>query len=427
MADPVIARCRKMVAPLHRRFFLWFGVAMVVSSCVGVAVSIALGGANAHSSWKSYEGAKRVMANRFAESWDEPLRRDQLAEEIARELNVDVTVRDASGEALASYGEEECSRKRTALYPTRDGRQLGRVDICPTGAPRPLPMLLGIIASVGVLWLFAHKVARHLGRPILDLVRVTDAIGRGDYDVRANLRRHPPREILHLSRAIEDMAGKIKQQLADQRELLASVSHELRSPLARIRLVLELVRDETLPKAHREKMYAELEHEVLEIDDLVGGLLAQSRLEFSALTVRPNDLVALAQKSAERAGLALTPRVEGEPRPVSSDATLIARALTNLLDNAKRHGAGATDVVLRFEREQVVVEVRDRGAGLEGLDLDRIFDPFFGRPKGSSDSLGLGLSLVRRIAEAHGGTAFAKPREGGGAVVGLTLATGVRD
>jgi two-component system, OmpR family, sensor kinase len=422
MKHPVWKRCRNMVAPLHRRIFVWFGVAIIMSSCVGMGVATLFGKGN--TSWKSFEGAKRVMANRFTEVWDEPAKREALADEIAREINVDVTLRDASGTPIYVIG-NQCSRKDLRLAPMRDGEALGSINMCPTsGIPHPLPMLFGMSAAIGVLWLVAHKIARHLGRPILDLVDVTDAIGRGDYDVNVRMRRHAPSEIVHLTRAVQDMAGKIKQQLADQRELLASVSHEMRSPLARIRLVLEFLRDESLAPARREELHGELEYEIIEIDDLVGGLLAQSRLDFSALTLRPNDLVGLTTRSLARVSLPIEPVVLGSKRPAPCDATLVARALSNLLDNAKKHGGGATDLTVRFEGDRVSVEVSDRGPGLGDREIERIFDPFYGKPTNSAEGLGLGLALVKRIAKAHGGDAFAKNREGGGSTVGFWLALG---
>ncbi len=422
MRDPVWKRCRNMVAPLHRRIFVWFGVAIIMSSCVGMGVATLFGRGN--TSWKSFEGAKRVLANRFTEVWDEPAKREALADEVAREINVDVTLRDASGTPIYVLG-DQCSRRDLALAPVRNGEALGSVNLCQTsGIPHPLPMLFGMSAAIGVLWLVAHKIARHLGRPILDLVDATDAIGRGEYDFNVRLRRHSPTEIVHLTRAVQDMAGKIKQQLADQRELLASVSHEMRSPLARIRLVLELLRDEGLPADRREHLHGELEHEIIEIDDLVGGLLAQSRLDFSALTLRPNDLVGITTRGLARASLPMDAVVLGQKRSVPCDATLVARALSNLLDNAKKHGGGATELTVRYEGDRATVEVSDRGPGLSDAEIERIFDPFYGKPNGSAESLGLGLALVKRIAKAHGGDAFAKTRDGGGSVVGFWLAVG---
>ena len=122
----------------------------------------------------------------------------------------------------------------------------------------------------------------------------------GRYDVKVHVHHEAPVEIHRLAEAFGDMAGKIERQMADQRELLASVSHEVRSPLARVRLVLEMLRDEKLTTEGREKLLGELDHEVEEIDDLVGGLLASSRVDFSALTLRPHDLVAAARASSER-------------------------------------------------------------------------------------------------------------------------------
>src|SRR6185295_15766703 len=104
--------------------------------------------------------------------------------------------------------------------------------------------------------------------------------------------------------------------------------------------------------------------EVVEIDDLVGGLLAQSRVDFSALSVRANDLVSSTKRALARASIDLSPIVKGEPKPVEFDATLVARALANLLDNAKKHGGGVTGVTIRFEADRVHVEIEDSGPGL---------------------------------------------------------------
>lgn len=425
----VIQRCQRAVAPLHRRIFGWFAVAIAMSMLVGASVSHLLGN-GFRESHRTYLGAQRVMANRFAEIWDDSARRHTLAAELGSEVDLDVTIRDASGAQLDTVG-ETCVHPSAALQVVRGSEPLGRVDLCsrsPLG--RPFSGLLSLLASIGVLWLVSHKISRWLSRPLNSLVKATDAIGRGQYDVEIHKGRHAPIEIVRLGCAVEDMASKIKQQMKDQRELLASVSHELRSPLARIRLLLELMRDdgpedeaENAARAARrqrtEKLFGDLEHEIVEMDDLVGGLLAQSRLDFSALTRRPNDVVSLAKRAAERAGLELAPIVGGLPRSVDCDATLLARALSNLIDNAKKHAGGVTGFTVRFGDDEVAFEIEDRGPGID--DVEKIFDPFYGTSNGSHDSLGLGLAIVRRIAQAHGGDAFARNRAGGGATVGLTL------
>ncbi|MFO0550714.1 MAG: HAMP domain-containing sensor histidine kinase [Polyangiaceae bacterium] len=412
----MLKRCRHAVAPLHRRIFLWFGLTIITSTVVGFSVANLIGGTEWH---RPIEGAKEITARRFAEGWDDPARVHALAEELHDEMGWAVLVRDERGTVLESIG-PSCDRPSAKLYPKRDGRELGQVELCQTNR-RPEAGILGLLAGVLVLWLVSHKVARHIGRPITRLVSVTDAIGRGQYDVEIKTTRHAPLEIVALNRAVEDMAGKIKKQMADQRELLASVSHELRSPLARIRLLLEFLRDGDLPAARQATLVDDVEREVVEIDDLVGGLLAQSRLDFSALSRRPVDIEGSVKRALDRASVPLDVAVRGTPRSIPCDATLLARALANLLDNGQKHGQGVTDIELEYDDRGVTIAVMDRGPGLEPGDEERVFDPFFGRPKGAADSLGLGLALVQRIARAHGGEATAKNRPGGGAVVSIRL------
>jgi signal transduction histidine kinase len=166
----------------------------------------------------------------------------------------------------------------------------------------------------------------------------------------------------------------------------------------------------------------------MEIDALVGDLLASSRIDFAVLSLRPLSAVELAARALERAGVdagALWVDDEGEgcdpgePIHVQGDPTLLGRALANLIDNAKKHGGGISALRVRRTAGQVVFEVEDRGAGLPVGEEQRIFEPFFRRSE--QGSLGLGLSLVKRIAEAHQGKAYAENREGGGAKVGIAL------
>ena len=165
-----------------------------------------------------------------------------------------------------------------------------------------------------------------------------------------------------------------------------------------------------------------LEREVLEIDELVGKLLASSRLDFDAIDLKPLAASALAARALEAAGLAadlLDDRTSGAM--VEADATLLGRALGNLLDNAQSHGGGVRRLSLGLEQELVVFEVIDQGSGFADEDLPRVFEPFFRKGQRGHGSLGLGLSLVERIARAHGGRVFAHNRPEGGASVGIKL------
>jgi signal transduction histidine kinase len=414
-----LVTCARAISPLHRRIFGWFGVAIVLSLFAGAFVTHLFDSGSGE--WRRmFDGTRRLAADRFAEVWDDEEARTTLAKQVANELDVDVTLRDEHGLLLETIG-PECDRHDAFLTPKVEGHKIGQVDICTKNRPqRGLSLLLGLFAAGLVLWILALRVSRWLGRPISALVSATDAIGRGDYDVNLPCTRHDPPEIQRLSRAVVDMAKRIKKQLSDQRELLATVSHEVRSPLARVRLLNELLRDEP-DGAHREKLLDDLEQEIVEIDDLVGGLLAQSRLDFTAMTLRDADVVAITERTIERAGAALSPRVVGQERAVACDATLFARALSNLVENARKHAGGATDVAVVFGRREVSLEVADRGPGIPAEHRDQVFEAFFSAEAGSAESLGLGLALVRRIARAHGGDAFTRDNPGGGTVVGFSI------
>jgi signal transduction histidine kinase len=169
---------------------------------------------------------------------------------------------------------------------------------------------------------------------------------------------------------------------------------------------------------------AQLEREVLEMDRLVGELLASARVDFSALAPTRLDAASLAATALERLHLpAERLRVETDDPHVEADPTLLLRAVSNLVDNAERHGKGLVCLSLRSRPGHLLFEAEDSGPGFAEAELARAFEPFHrGAAEGDDGrSLGLGLSLVRRIAEAHRGAAFARNREGGGAVVGFEI------
>ena len=282
-------------------------------------------------------------------------------------------------------------------------------------------------------------------RPLSLLIATTREIGSGNLAARVRLGRHQRGELALLAESVNDMAQRIERQLRDQRELLAAVSHEVRSPLARLRIASELLRSAAEHSASEQSgapdrrgpssaaVLDALEREVNELDLLVGKLLASSRLDFETLSRAPlpagrlfADVLARRQLSA---GLL---RDESAGKMASLDATLIARALDNLLENAEYHGGGVQSCAVRLvpagpdaARESLVFEVSDRGPGFAPEALSRVFEAFYRSPAGAGGahgSLGLGLALVQRIAHAHGGRAWAENLPDGGARVCFSVA-----
>ena len=313
---------------------------------------------------------------------------------------------------------------------------LGTIELC-AERPRARPgwlLLLGLGVACGTLWAFSGVIARRLARPIQHVVQVAQDIGHGKVGSRVKLGRHARHrigEIGVLADAIDEMATRIEKQLRDQKELLAAVSHEIRTPLGHIRILLESARDASeAGRVVDAKVVDELEREVLEIDGLVGELLASSRLTFDAVEARPLEGLDLGARALERAGLSIDLLdSDAESIPLAGDATLLGRALANLLENARRHAGGATRMVIDADDDTVTFAVEDHGAGFAPVELERVFDPFYRgehRAGASAGSLGLGLSLVRRIAQAHGGRAWAENLPAGGARVSLRVARGPR-
>ncbi|MDC0709378.1 ATP-binding protein [Stigmatella sp. ncwal1] len=406
-------------ARLHRRIFVWFGLSILATGVMVATVMNLMGG----SSWsQEADRARRFASNRFAEVWDLPERREALVQGIAQDLDVDLELRNTSGELLSRAG-EPCPKPDFTMEVVREGAPLGSLQACywhlrPRNPARFLPLLISGV----MLWILSGAIARRLTRPMDDLVRAVSALGEGKLETRAHLGRAATSEIRVLAVAFNDMAARIERQMADQRELLATVSHELRTPLAHLRVLTEILREGGTPA----ETLDQVDREVVELDALVGELLASSRLEFGQVTPRPLEGKELAARALERTGMpAELLSAETEDTALTGDATLLGRALANLLDNARKHAGGAAALRL-IERDGLLAFcVEDQGLGLQPGEETRIFAPFYRKDRGGeareAGSLGLGLALVQRIARAHGGEAFAENRLEGGARVGFTV------
>lgn len=281
--------------------------------------------------------------------------------------------------------------------------------------------LLTIGVGLLLLWGMAGGVSRAITRPLLELVKVTREIGEGKLDSRMRLGRFGHGEVGLIARSVNDMAQRIEKQLSDQRELLATVSHELRTPLGHMRVLLDTARESPGDPA----ALAELEREILEVDRLVDQLLASSRVEFGEPQQHPIDLAELAVRALDRSGVdASCLEVETEQTRTRGDASLLLAALSNLIRNAEQHGGGVRQMTVDRVADELVLRVCDRGPGFAPGQIDRVFETFYRGENRAGGSLGLGLSLVQRIADAHGGRAWAENLEEGGACVGIALPLG---
>jgi signal transduction histidine kinase len=281
---------------------------------------------------------------------------------------------------------------------------------------------LQVGAVLLVIGFVAALLARRVTQPVDRLTEATRRLGAGDLGYRIPVGRRPERDELgRLELAWNDMASRIETLVGSHRELLANVSHELRSPLARLRVVLELLPESPEVRART----TEIEREVADLDRLVDALLTVARLEAAALPVThaPVDAAELLEAVRVRGaeGLVREPvRVEAEPGlRLVGDEALLRRALWNLLENAGKYGEPPVTLFARREGGGVRLGVEDDGTGIEPTERERVLAPFVrgARPEatGRGGGFGLGLTLASRIAAAHGGGLSIEPmrREGG--------------
>jgi signal transduction histidine kinase len=395
---------------------VWFGIAIALTAMVAGGMFGLVG----NPAFSSYERARTFLADQLAAVWDEPAQRDALATAVARDFDVRVELRDSAGNVVREDG-GRCAHGGMNADIVRAGTKLGAVALCPEHRFRAR-FLAPLFVSLVVLWAISGAVARRLLRPLGELARVASDIGKGRLESRVRMHPRQGLEFSVVGNVMNEMATRIEKQLADQKALLATVSHEIRTPLSRMRLLIEFARG----KAGQVGELDQLEREITDIDTLVSDLLASSRIDFSAVTKSRLDAREIAETVLGRAGVDLA-RLSSPAERIAfpGDATLVTRAVQNLVDNAQKHGQGLD--ALRVEASPAFVSfiVEDRGPGLLPGEETRIFEPFYRRDDGQGDrgGLGLGLALVKKVAEAHGGRVTASNRAGGtGAQVVIELA-----
>ncbi len=286
---------------------------------------------------------------------------------------------------------------------------------------------LWTLALVGLgVALATYPLVRHLTRRLERLQRGVEQWGDGDLSARVNVGGKDD-EIAFLAGRFNHAAGQVETLVRSHKSLLANASHELRSPLARIRMGLELLGGDPASPTR-----AEIARNIGELDTLIDEILLASRLDARQADVgsfEPVDLTGLAAEECARLGNTVQAELHAEfdapPVMVLGVSRLLRRLVRNLLENGRRYGDGRMDVDIATRGDRALLRVSDHGPGVPPSQRERIFEPFYRLP-GASESeggVGLGLALVKSIAERHGGSVRCDDQPGGGAsfVVELPL------
>jgi two-component system sensor histidine kinase CpxA len=271
--------------------------------------------------------------------------------------------------------------------------------------------LFMLVAAV----LLCYWLAIEVTKPVRALQKAVERFGRGDLGARVNSTRLD--ELGQLARTFDRMAGRIETLLAAERRLLLDISHELRSPLARLGVAVELARSGEDLDAALNRIQKESDR----LNSLVGGLLQVTRAEGDPNTLRrtPVRLDELLRQLVEDANLEAAARGcsidygRSEPVTVEGDPELLRRAMENVIRNAIRYSPRESEIKISLAHSggHALVDVRDYGPGVPEEALPRLFDPFYrvesdrGRASGG---IGLGLSIARRAIELHKGVIRAR-------------------
>lgn len=318
------------------------------------------------------------------------------------------------------------------------GKFTGYGLVRPHNGPPPIsPLIPAAFALVLViLGIAAAIVARRLHGPLARLLTTAQAFGNGDLRVRADL---PPRGPLGaLGGVFDEMAGRVARLLQAQRELLTNVSHELRTPLSRLRVALEIAADSDGPDVRADLHAAE--EDLAQLEHMVEDVLKVASLDLAALQPegqqQPSrhdrlDLAALAERTTRRFAVACADRpvdvaAPAHPLWIDADAVLVRRALDNLLDNARKYSdpTAPISVHVTSTATDAVVTVVDAGVGIDPADQPHVFTPFFRADRSRArvtGGVGLGLTLVQRIAVAHGGSVTLTSAPGRGTTISLSF------
>ena len=270
-----------------------------------------------------------------------------------------------------------------------------------------LPWSMWAIPFIVVL---CYALARHLAAPLRGLEKAVQRFGKGDFSARVESTRRD--ELGQLARTFDQMAERIETLVAGQRQLLLDISHELRSPLTRLGLAVELSRSE----GRDDKTLDRIQKEVDRLNTLIGEILGATRSEtvpskILRESVRLDRLLAnlleicSVEANSKPCRLELT---ASQPLSIDGDEELLRKAFENVIRNAIRYAPENTEVEIRLQKTEswIFIQIRDHGPGVPEESLPHLFDPFYrveNDRSRSSGGVGLGLAIACRSIERHGG------------------------
>src|SRR5262245_31868414 len=350
-------------------------------------------------------------------------------EHLRRLLPIDLAVHSADGALLAAVGPplpapppqhmvSGWMRARGAGPTVTLALPDGRFVVARWQRPHRALGLLGALGLLAIaIALGAYPVVRRITRRLERLQTQVEALGAGDLSVRVEVEGRD--EVAQLARSFNHAADRIARLVNAQRTMLAGASHEFRSPLARMRMAIEL-----LPHDERPELQVRLTQDIAELDALIDELLLASRLDAMEHLEHTEEIDLLALLAEEGARSAA--EVSGSPICIQGEPRMLRRLMRNLFENAQRYAAGSPieASVVPLHPTGAHLCIADRGPGVPEPERERIFTPFY-RPAGMRErgdgGVGLGLALVRQIARHHGGDVRCVPRHGGGTCFEVTL------
>ncbi len=446
---------------IHRLFWRVYlhGLGLIVVLAIAGSIVVSVFGGT--TEWRQMTG--RIASVLAADIVPHEIEQKTLSDRLnllAYILQANLAIYTVDGKVLASAGESLPSqldqqyvfsldqdephyrylkKSMDIRLPKRAGVKAAYLIIDWRRTDRSIRMIVSLGVVLLVIGVMSIPICFAIAKPLERLTKTARKLSDGDLTVRTGMAGGKD-QFGTLASAMDEMAGQLERRIRSEKELLANVSHEIRTPLARINVAIELCGEEDATEEEIKNHLTGIAGDVAELDQLLEDVLTTTRLELTAqgneeksfiLRKEQVDMEAVVAQAKEgffsvHPDHALKVFVDGKKNLTNVDPALIRRVIDNLLDNAVKYSRPESQIELGIEYVQadVVIEIRDRGIGIQGEDLDRIFDPFFraehSMTRGAGGT-GLGLTLSKRIVESHDGKIAAIPRDGGGTLFRITL------